>query len=311
MIRKAGYLLLVFTFISIPVLAACSQDNTDNEPSPNTTTPTAAITDAEKEGIVYIYELEKLARDVYKALYDQWETPVLNVISGSEQSHMDIMGELIDKYSLDNPAAAKAGGDYTTSELQEMYDDLVEQGSASEIDALLTAAAIEELDILDIEESLAKTEKHDIASAFEILIEGSENHLGIFSAKLEEQGVEYQPQYLSQAEYDRIISTVTVPTATGTPTAATFGELAVKGKISYNGNCFNCHGNSLSTGSSSTAILSSYQNAQRLLTQISTMPTRGPQDEWEVLSYLLLEHEWVSGDAVFSQETLDEIPLTP
>ncbi|MDV2989079.1 MAG: DUF2202 domain-containing protein [Dehalogenimonas sp.] len=307
MFKRISYLMLVIAFVSMLVLAACSQDSADvNNPPP--TTP--AITDADKEGIVYIYELEKLARDVYQHFYTTWGSPVLNVISGSEQSHMDIMKELMDKYNLANPAAGKGSGEFSTSDLQQMYNALILSGSASEIDALLTAAEIEELDIIDIAEVVAKIDKFDIVSAFNKLTEGSENHLGIFTAKLKELGVEYQPQHISQQEFDRIIATVTTPTATSTPVIATFSELALKGKLSYNGNCFNCHGNSLSTGPSSVAILASYQNAQGLLARISTMPTRGQQDEWEVISYLLLEHNWVSGDAVFNKDTLSQILLT-
>ncbi|WP_294043530.1 DUF2202 domain-containing protein, partial [Thiolapillus sp.] len=39
---------------------------------------------------------EKLTRDVYITLYDQWEHPVFNNISGSEQRHMDSMKSKID-----------------------------------------------------------------------------------------------------------------------------------------------------------------------------------------------------------------------
>ena len=35
---------------------------------------------------------------------------------------------------------------------------------------------------------------------------GSENHLRAFANNLERQGIEYSPEYLSQQEYDGIIS---------------------------------------------------------------------------------------------------------
>ncbi|MEN8613823.1 DUF2202 domain-containing protein [Dehalogenimonas sp. THU2] len=308
MLKRISYLLLVIALISMLVLSACSQATNNGNVSP-TTTPT--LTDADKEGILYIYELEKLARDVYQNFYDKWGSSVLNVISGSEQSHMDIMKELTDKYNLANPAASKGRGEFTTNALQQMYNDLIERGSSSEITALSTAAEIEELDIIDIAEITAKTDKYDIGSALNKLTEGSENHLGIFTAKLKEQGVIYQPQHLSQQDFNQIIAMVTTPGTTSTPIVATFSELALKGKLSYNNNCFNCHGNSLSTGPTSSATLSSYQNAQQLLLKISTMPTSGQQYQWEVLSYLLLEHKWVSGDEIFNRDNLSQILLSP
>jgi mono/diheme cytochrome c family protein len=147
---------------------------------------------------------------------------------------------------------------------------------------------------------------------------GSQNHLEIFTSKLKEQGVEYKPVYLSQQDYNQIIAAVTsentttmTTTTTGTSAASTFGELAVNGKQTYASVCINCHGETLSIGDASAATLSKYQNAQNLLQKISGMPISGEQKQWEVLSYLLLEHGWVSSTAVFNPNTLSQILLTP
>ena len=64
---------------------------------------TTALSDAEAATLVFMREEEKLARDVYITLYDQWEHPVFNNISGSEQRHMDSMKSKIDKYGLVDP----------------------------------------------------------------------------------------------------------------------------------------------------------------------------------------------------------------
>lgn len=277
-------------------------------------TPDAELTDVEKEGIQYIYEVEKVARDVYHYFYDEWETPVQNIISGSEQSHMDILKELIDKYYLGDPAEGKDYGEFSNSDLQQLYQDLIGLGLSSEVDALSTAAMIEEFDIVEIKEYVNKTDKDDVISAYNKLTEGSESHLRIFVSHLEDRAVEYQPQYLSQQDYNQIIATVpteTTATATkSTSTGATFSELAFNGEQAYSNNCFNCHGNSLSVGPSSYVTLSKYQNAQNLLEKISRMPNSGEQEQWEVLSYLLLEHDWVSGTTIFNMDNLSQISLT-
>ncbi|WP_419608389.1 DUF2202 domain-containing protein [Thiolapillus sp.] len=64
---------------------------------------TTALSDAEAATLVFMREEEKLTRDVYITLYDQWEHPVFNNISGSEQRHMDSMKSKIDKYGLVDP----------------------------------------------------------------------------------------------------------------------------------------------------------------------------------------------------------------
>jgi len=303
MLKSFAFLLLVIAVISIIVLSACSPKLTDVE-----------LTDVEKEGVKYIYEVEKLARDVYQYFYDKWETPVQNIISGSEQDHMDIMKELVDKYDLDDPTEGNGYGEFNNSDLQQLYYDLMESGLSAEVDALSTAAMIEEYDILEIRKYVNNTNRDDIISAYNKLTTGSENHLRVFVAKLIDKGVEYQPQYLSQQDYNQIITTVTTEVTTtttiSTSNGITFSELALNGKQSYSDNCFNCHGDSLSTGSASYITLSRYQNAQNLLEKISKMPTSGEQEQREVLSYLLLDHDWVSGTTIFNVDTLSQISLS-
>jgi hypothetical protein len=272
------------------------------------------LTEVEKEGIKRIYEVEKLARDVYQYLYNKWETPALNIISGSEQTHMDIMKELVDKYNLDDPVEGNDFGEFSNSELQQLYNALIERGLSSEVNALSTAAMIEEFDIVDINKYVNHTDRDDIISAYNRLTAGSENHLRVFVAGLKDKGVEYQPQYLSQQDYNQIISALTTETTTtttaSTSNGTTFSELALKGEKSYNDNCFQCHGDALSTGSAGYVTLSRYQNAQKLLNKISQMPTSGEQEQWQVLSFLLFQHDWVSGSAIFNLDTLSQISIS-
>jgi hypothetical protein len=297
MSKRINTILLVIAAVSTVVLPGCSPK----------------LTEGEKGGITYIYQVEKVARDVYRYFYDKWQTPVQDVISGSEQNHMDIMKELIDKYKLDDPAAGKGYGQFGTGDLQKLYGDLIVKGSSSEVDALSTAAMIEEFDIVEIKKNVADTDRDDVIAAYNKLMAGSENHLRIFTDKLKEKAVEYKPQYLSQQDYNQIISAVTTGNTTTTPSTSqqtTFGELALNGKQIYYANCVNCHGEALSTSPGSSVTLSNHHNAQSLLEKISRMPSKGQQEQREVLAYLLLEHGWVSGNTVFNPDTLSQIALT-
>ena len=68
-------------------------------------------------------------------------------------------------------------------------------------------AAIEEIDILDLEEYIAVTDKPGIQRVYESLLRGSQNHLRAFVSTLEiETGEIYVPQYLSQEAYDAILN---------------------------------------------------------------------------------------------------------
>jgi hypothetical protein len=164
------------------------------------------LTDAEIEGILYMREEEKLARDVYLTLYDAWGLPVFQNIARSEATHMAAVLTLIDQYGLADPAAAEVGV-FTDPTLQALYDQLAAEGRQSLADALRVGATIEEIDILDLQARLAQTEKADIALVYGNLLKGSRNHLRAFASTLARQtGETYQPQYLDPDSYDSIVN---------------------------------------------------------------------------------------------------------
>jgi hypothetical protein len=139
-------------------------------------------------------------------LYEVWGTPIFQNIASSELTHTDAVKSLIDRYGLEDPAEGNAVGTFTDPTLQALYDQLVASGQESLASALRVGAAIEEIDILDLEERIAQTDNEDIVLVYENLMKGSRNHLRSFVSTLERQAGEvYEPQYLTQAGYDDII----------------------------------------------------------------------------------------------------------
>ena len=168
--------------------------------------PTATLSEAEIDGILFMKEEEKLARDVYLRLSEIWDTNIFTNISQSEQPHMDEVQLLIDKYGLTDPVEGNENGLFENTTLQQLYDGLIAQGSASEIEALRVGAAIEEIDILDLEKYLAQTSNVDIQQVYGDLLTGSMKHLSSFTSVLQKREVTYEPQYLDTAAYETILS---------------------------------------------------------------------------------------------------------
>lgn len=155
----------------------------------------------------YMREEEKLARDVYQTMYQAWRLPVFTNIASSEQTHMDTVLTLLERYDVDDPAAGNAPGEFDNQDLQALYDRLVAQGRQSVTEALRVGIAIEEIDIRDLIEAIADTEHADIARVYENLKRGSENHLRAFVRTLERRtGETYEPQFLDQDTYDEIMA---------------------------------------------------------------------------------------------------------
>ena len=170
------------------------------------TYPVQELSPDEIEAILYMREEEKLARDVYLVLYNKTGLSIFNNIAKSEQTHMDAVLGLIEKYNLTDPLEGMGIGEFNSTEMQELYERLVAQGNEGEVEALKVGALIEEIDIKDLDEWLKRTDNEDIKAVFGSLRMGSENHLRAFTRLLRENyGVVYTPQVLSEEEYESIV----------------------------------------------------------------------------------------------------------
>ena len=169
--------------------------------------PVEDLNDLEKESLTLMRQEEKLARDVYLTLGEKYDVPVFTNIPRAEQRHMDQLGQLLERYGLDDPIAGRERGEFASAEMQALYDDLVAQGSRSEVEALVVGATIEDLDIHDLEMALAEgVDNQDIAMVYRNLAKGSRNHMRAFTTQLKNHGMEYEAQYIAQNDLEDIVS---------------------------------------------------------------------------------------------------------
>lgn len=176
------------------------------------------LNEEEIDGLLWMREEEKLARDVYLKLYEVWGQATFQNIANSEQTHMDAVLDLLQGYGVADPAGAQ--GQFTDPQLQALYDQLIAQGSQSLADALKVGAAIEEIDILDLRERAAQTDESAIQTVYASLEQASNNHLRSFSSTLlRRTGETYQPQYLNAADYQAIVGSTSSQNGGGQPAA--------------------------------------------------------------------------------------------
>jgi hypothetical protein len=165
------------------------------------------LSDVEKEALTFMVEEEKLARDVYLKMYELWQMQVFANIHASEIKHMEAIQCLMTRYQLELPGFDDTPGVYTNPNLSQAYNDLVEKGEASIIDALTAGAFIEDLDINDLQMNYERVDNKDIKAVFENLERGSRNHLRAFVRNLERNGASYSPEFIDEAYYEYIIGT--------------------------------------------------------------------------------------------------------
>ena len=153
---------------------------------------------------------ERLAYDVYNALDGQYPTikQFKNIATNGEYPHITAVQALIQKYKLsddvnftniDLPALGymntaiedMQAGTYDISAIQELYDNLVLQGSTSETEALKVGCIIEVVDIIDLDHDIKLAEDAnatDIVTVFNFLRNGSYNHYWAFDGALKNEG---------------------------------------------------------------------------------------------------------------------------
>lgn len=214
LLKNTGFVvmlaLLMFT------VASCNKDNTAANNNGNfneanlqaqiNSLPREPLNQEELASLSYMREEEKLARDVYISLSNKWGVNIFTNISNSEQTHMEAILMLLNKYNLTDPVGSNAVGVFTSVTLQNLYNQLLAQGNASLPDAYKVGATIEDLDIFDLKNALTYIDNQDIRLVFDNLSKGSRNHMRSFYKNILNTGGTYTPQYITQTEFDAIIN---------------------------------------------------------------------------------------------------------
>ena len=192
--KQALFILVIAAIFS----SACSDDTIEES-------QLLALTEQEKNDLLFFREEEKLARDVYLFSFDMYKDKIFNNIASSEQQHMDQVLVLLNSYGLTDPASSERGV-FKDQVLQELYNELTASAALSLLDALTVGAIIEDLDINDISIFENQTTKADILNVYDLLNCGSENHLRSYTDRLMNLGEDYVPAYISLEEFTSIIS---------------------------------------------------------------------------------------------------------
>ena len=194
-IRKNSISSLLVVVL-IVLVTACNKDE-------NNVLIENSLSSTEESALIFMIEEEKLALDTYTYLGELWGNNQFLNIQKSEQSHVNAVSNLIDKYNLTFTMLPE--GEFVNEELQSLYDQFIIEGNKNQLDALLIGATIEDLDIVDLEELMQSISSNDILNVFESLQCGSRNHLRAFVGSINQMDGTYVPQYLSVDEFNEII----------------------------------------------------------------------------------------------------------
>lgn len=199
---------LLSTFAVAALLGGCgASGDTGTRDDNNLTAPALTeLTDDLKHTLAYMWNEEKLAKDIYLNLYALYPNVVLNNIAvKSETEHIAAVETLVEAYDINitnladyteaySEAELRAldSGEYAVPAVQSLYDILYAKGLASERDALEVGCMVEVTDVDDLDAYIALADAAgatDLVTTFSSLRAGSYNHYWAFNKALKDLGV--------------------------------------------------------------------------------------------------------------------------
>lgn len=168
-------------------LVSCGSSQ-GNEPKRSTSamyaTLSTELTEQEKKDLLFMWEEEKMARDVYTLMYQKYGSKVFGNIKSSEQKHMDSVKKLLNQVNLPTPVDENEVGAFTDPDIKELYEELLARGYQSKYEAFKVGLDIELTDIEDLTTRIQNARDPGIIKVYEVLRDASYNHKAAFERQL-------------------------------------------------------------------------------------------------------------------------------
>jgi len=143
------------------------------------------LTKDQKEMLFFIYQGEKVARDIYITLGELYKDEnTFAFLQFSGQRHFECTKELCDIYGIETSQIGEESiGKFESIVLQTVYDACIEKGKKSIHDALEVAEFIKSNEIKDLEHGSVGMPKH-IVNVYEAIKKRNQRHLDAFQGAL-------------------------------------------------------------------------------------------------------------------------------
>lgn len=156
----------------------------------------------------WMYDQEKLARDLSQELYDEWEEPNFANMVVTHQRHMNELEVTMRRYSLNPPADTNEPGGYRDEQHVELFAELKRRAEEGPLEAVKAVAFLQELHIFEYRLHVELTAEKPVKDTFERLLAGSKNHLRMWAwlvSYLTPPEHYYHAQMLGQQDVDTIL----------------------------------------------------------------------------------------------------------
>ena len=139
----------------------------------------------QKEMLFFIYQREKVARDVYDTLSKIYKDEhTFALMRFSEQRHLNCTRELCDIYGVETSRINEdVVGEFESPILQTLYDECALKGGQSLLDAFEVGEFLESTDIEDLDVASVGMPS-DVVNVYDRLKARNMSHLGVFKTAI-------------------------------------------------------------------------------------------------------------------------------
>lgn len=163
-------------------------------------------TEQEKYDLILTLQEEKVAYDFYSEMYNKYNQKVFGNVMEAEKTHQEHVMSLINSLNIDIGDFSNTPGEFSSKEMIDQYNMLIEIGGYSFTDALRAATKYEEQDLSDLRRYSSQADNENIKSLYQCLEKATGNHLRAFVKNLKKEGINYKPKVLSEEDYKAIIN---------------------------------------------------------------------------------------------------------
>jgi len=157
----------------------------------SSTAASATSSSSVKKSLAFMYEEERLAKEVYLSVYKKQPVQQLyRIATNSETRHISAVESLARKYGV--AISPQRVGRYRNSHIQSLFNTLYKKGIRSTKDALQVGCMVEVTDINDLNKYIYQAQQagaSDVLQTYEFLRKGSYNHYWAFDKGLKSIGV--------------------------------------------------------------------------------------------------------------------------
>ncbi|MCB2220377.1 MAG: DUF2202 domain-containing protein [Bacteroidetes bacterium] len=181
---------IMSVFLMALIMMSCSKDDDIDTPMtlPDSDGYSKTLSPAEKEGLLYLAEKEKMMRNVYESISTMYENTVFADLSVAKAQHMNLLSVKIDKYDLENPIGTLSHDEFQNPLIQNEFDEFTSFANLTLVDAIVYSKALEESTIDDLEVLLENVKGNgDLVHTYRQILESSQLNLDALS--LETKGL--------------------------------------------------------------------------------------------------------------------------